>query len=109
MSQSLPAVPSFIERRPYRQRYLARPTAREWFRHSILYLLTVLSTTFAGLMLVSKGVTGEPPVPSSAFGYLSYIPMVYVFEIRSIIGEALANREMLGQGFTFSAALLAIL
>src|SRR3954469_8592010 len=105
MSQSLPAVPSFIERRPYRQRSLARPTAREWIRHSILFLLTVLSTTFAGLMLMSKGVTGEPPVPTAAFGYLSYIPLLYLFEIRSIIGEALANHEMIRQGLTFSVAL----
>jgi membrane-associated protease RseP (regulator of RpoE activity) len=109
MSQSVPAIPSFIERRPYRQRSLARPTAREWLRHSILFLLTIFSTTFAGLMLVSKGVTGEPPTPASAFGFLSYIPLLYLFEIRSIIGEALANHEMLGQGLTFSAALLAIL
>jgi membrane-associated protease RseP (regulator of RpoE activity) len=109
MSQSLPAVPSFVERRPYRQRYLARPTAREWFRHSILFLLTILSTTFAGLMLVSKGVAGEPPVPASAFGYLTYIPLLYFFEVRSIIAEAIGNREMLGQGLEFSAALLAIL
>ena len=109
MSQSLREVPSFIERRPYRQRYLARPTTREWFRHSFLFLLTILSTTFAGLMLVSKGVAGEPPVPASTLGYLSYIPLLYLFEVKSIVGEALANREMLGQGLVFSAALLAIL
>jgi membrane-associated protease RseP (regulator of RpoE activity) len=109
MSRSAQAVPPFIERRPYRSRVVARPTAREWVRHGAWFLLTVLTTTFAGVLLVSNGVSEGPPSPGSALGYVIYVPLLYFFEVKGVVVQAFADPMMLAQGVTFSAALLSIL
>jgi membrane-associated protease RseP (regulator of RpoE activity) len=110
MSESVQAVPSFIERRPYRRRYAERPTTREWVRHSALFLITILSTTFAGLMLVSQSDSVfQPASPHTFFGYLTYIPLVYASEVIGILQQAFSHPTRLAQGVAFSASLLAIL
>src|SRR4051794_23533223 len=110
MAQSVQAVPSFIERRPYGVRSLAWPTQREWMRHGLLFAVTILTTTFAGVMLLSPAPTGFSVAdPHSLVQYLTYVPRVYATEVVGLTVQAIRFPSLLTQGLTFSASLLAIL
>jgi membrane-associated protease RseP (regulator of RpoE activity) len=110
MSQSVQAVPSFLERRPYRARDAMRPTVREWIRHFGLFAATILTTTFAGTLLVSPSAPGfHVAEPASILGYIAYIPLIYLSEISGVISQISSHPAILGQGLAFSASLLAIL
>ncbi len=115
MSESVQAVPPFVDApAPYvARRRAARPTAREWTRHAVLFLLTVITTTVAGLM-VSVSNTGqelEPAMvsPRAPLDYLFYIPEYYFKSVALLLRYSFAHPTVLAQGFTFSCALLAIL
>jgi membrane-associated protease RseP (regulator of RpoE activity) len=113
MSESVEAIPPFV---PSRQTIdttgrqpVARPTAREWLKHSGLFLLTFLTTTFAGIVIASPypGVV-EPPT-KGVIGYLLYVPEYYFRIVGAYILYAIANPPILVAGLTFSIALLVIL
>lgn len=110
MSESVRAIPPFIDS-PVRaaRRGSARPTAREWRKHALLFLLTVLTTTFAGVMLVSPEVEPSLREPSSVIGYVLYVPAYYFQAIGIYLQNALAHPALLAQGALFSGSLLAIL
>jgi membrane-associated protease RseP (regulator of RpoE activity) len=114
MSESVQAIPPFVDApAPYvRGRRAARPTAREWGRHTTLFLLTAVTATLAGIMLVGPepplGALGVPE-PAAAIDYLSYIPHYYLALTGFYIQLAFAQPAMLAQGATFAASLLAIL
>ncbi|MDT4897736.1 MAG: hypothetical protein QOH25_2813 [Acidobacteriota bacterium] len=87
-----------------------RPTAREWRKHTVLFLLTVLTTTFAGIMLVSESV--PEPVMRSPTGLLDYVLYIPIFYVKAVAGYALyaaAHPSLITQGVMFAGALLAIL
>jgi membrane-associated protease RseP (regulator of RpoE activity) len=110
MSQSVQAVPSYIERRPYRVGTAARPTAKEWLRHSLLFALTVVTTTFAGTLLTSESMPGfRINEPTSLAGYLAYIPQLYLSEVVGVLRQIMVEPALLGHGLIFSVSLLAIL
>ncbi|HEX8652743.1 MAG TPA: site-2 protease family protein [Pyrinomonadaceae bacterium] len=93
-----------------RRRHTARPTPREWVRHTALLLLTLLTATLSGVMLSST----QEPVPNLAppanlIDYISYVPAYYLSLTGGFIQQALAQPVLLGQGLTFACALLAIL
>lgn len=92
------------------RRLPARPTAREWVRHTTLFLLTALTATLAGIMQASTDVP-EPAIaqPARLIEYVSYIPAYYLLLTGGFIQQAIAHPLLLGQGLTFAAALLAIL
>ncbi|MDX6612208.1 MAG: hypothetical protein QOD75_1394 [Blastocatellia bacterium] len=88
---------------------LARPTLREWLQHLALLALTVVTTTIAGIMLITPG--GEPDVraPEGLIGYLLFLPQYYLAAVAQLVLHALRDPAVLTQGILFSAALLAIL
>ncbi|HKC65306.1 MAG TPA: site-2 protease family protein [Pyrinomonadaceae bacterium] len=112
MSESVQAIPPFVDSpAPYARRRAARPTAREWKKHTVLFLLTVVTTMLAGIWLVSQNNIGEPAMlePSSPLGYILYIPAYYFKSVALLIQNAFAHPWILEQGAMFSGSLLAIL
>jgi membrane-associated protease RseP (regulator of RpoE activity) len=105
------AIPPFIDS-PVTEtrRRSARPTAREWKKHAVLFLLTVLTTTFAGIMLVSETVQ-EPFMrePAGLLDYVLYIPEFYAKAVVGYAQYAFAHPSLIAQGGMFAGALLAIL
>jgi membrane-associated protease RseP (regulator of RpoE activity) len=108
---SAEAIPPFVDS-PVTgaRRRAARPTAREWRKHALLLALTVLTTTFAGVILMSESVP-EPliPRPQGLLDYVLYVPEFYLKAVAAYVGHALANPWVLAQGAMFSGALLSIL
>ena len=110
MSQVTETVPPFVElARPVRVQRSARPTPREWIQHLALLALTVVTTTIAGVMLITPGVEPDVQPPEGLFGYLLFLPQYYLAAVAQLIVQALRDPAVLSQGMLFSAALLAIL
>jgi membrane-associated protease RseP (regulator of RpoE activity) len=107
MAESFRAVPQGFE--------LPRPrglgiTAREWRVHGGLFLLTVVTTTLAGMLLVGAGdLPSYEPVLSGPLSYLLYLPLGFLHTIIEVIRYGLAKPDVLVQGIEFSASLLTIL
>ncbi len=80
---SAQAIPPFVDS-PVTgaRRRAARPTAREWRKHALLLLLTVATTTFAGVMLLAESV--PEPVMTSPQGLLDYVLFVPEFYVKAI-------------------------
>src|SRR5947209_786251 len=111
MSESVQAIPPLIDSpATLLRRRAARPTAREWKKHTVLFLLTVLTTMLAGVMLVSQNLA-EPAMrePSSPLGYIFYIPAYYFKSVSILIQNAFSHPWILAEGAMFSGSLLAIL
>jgi len=110
MSQVTETVRSFGEiSQPVRARALARPTAGEWAKHLALFVATVLTTTIAGVMLISPEVEPSVQAPNGLVSYLLFLPQYYLASVAALVAHAIANPEVLMQGILFSASLLAIL
>ena len=84
-------------------------SAREWRLHGALFLLTVITTTLAGMMLNPPDLPAYEPPLSGPLDYLLYVPLAYYHTLAELIGYGLAHPRLIGQGATFSASLLAIL
>ncbi len=112
MSESLRVIPTFVDApaAPRAYRRAARPTVREWTRYAVLFLLTAVTTTIAGVMLVSTAMP-EPALraPSSWLGYLLYIPELYIKLVGGYIQLAVTQPALLAQGASFGGSLMAIL
>ena len=109
-AQSIPPV--FPPETFYVPRPLARPTAREWARHTALFLLTALTATLAGVTLAVNDA--DLPVPALAapahwFDYAHYVPAYYALTVAGLVRHALTHPALLAQGATFAGALLSIL
>ena len=110
MSESVRVIPPFIETPPALARSLAlRPTATEWVRHSLLFLITVVTTTFAGIVQAAPNLEADVPEPSTIVGWVLFIPEFYLQTVSNLISFAILNPRILAEGLTFSVALLAIL
>lgn len=112
MSESLRAVPTFVERgRTLARRRAARPTAREWVRHTALFLLTALTATCAGVFFaVPQHRIPNPSVPlDTPLDYLLFVPLYCLKLMGAVAAFALAEPAYVAQGATFAAALLFIL
>ena len=83
-------------------------TAREWRLHVGLFILTILTTTLAFMMPAAEITPWEPPL-ASPLDYLLYIPLVYFHSLWAVIKYAMIHPQLLVEGATFSASLLAIL
>jgi len=84
-------------------------SASEWRLHGALFLLTIISTTLAGMMLVVPELPPYDPPFSGLLYYLLYIPLGYYHTIIELIRSGLNDPRLIVQGVTFSASLLAIL
>jgi membrane-associated protease RseP (regulator of RpoE activity) len=107
MAESIRTVPpgfDLYERQP------AKISARDWRIHGLLFLLTIVTTTVAGLM---QGAPPDLPAPEPSLAtpldYLLYIPLTYYYSIVELFRYAFSHPALIGEGVTFSVCLLAIL
>ncbi len=107
MAESIRTVPpgfDLYERQP------AKISARAWRIHGLLFLLTIVTTTVAGLM---QGAPPDLPAPEPSLAtpldYLLYIPLTYYYSIVELFRYAVSHPALIGEGVTFSVCLLAIL
>ncbi len=84
-------------------------SAREWRVHGGLFILTIVTTTLAGMMLASPELTPPEPPLANPLDYLFYIPLSYFYLMVELLRYALAHPRLIAEGATFSASLLAIL
>ena len=109
MSESVETISSFAPTRTFSaSREAAGPTVREWIKHSVFFLLTFISSTFAGIVIASEVEVPEPAI-SGVLGYVWYVPEFYARIVAAYLSLAMANPWLLKSGLTFAAALLTIL
>lgn len=110
MSEHVQVAPTFVPARGMvTRREAVSPSSREWVRHSALFLLTFISTTFAGIVLDARQSNVPEPTMSGWLGYLLYIPEYYRRLVADLLWQAFSNPTLLKSGLTFSTALLTIL
>jgi membrane-associated protease RseP (regulator of RpoE activity) len=111
MSESVQAIPPFVDApAPFvRRRRAARPTAREWVRHTALFLLTALTSTIAGMMLFSPELPAPGPRLITWLDYVLYVPEYYLLTLIAYIQNAIGHPFLFAQGAMFAGALLLIL
>ena len=85
------------------------PNKREWLTHGILFLATLASTTFAGIMIAAPEPEVNEPVLSGVLSYLLYVPTYYFRIVVGLCLVAASQPALILNGFTFSFALLTIL
>jgi membrane-associated protease RseP (regulator of RpoE activity) len=109
MSESVETISSFAPARDFAaHRAGAGPTLREWIKHSVFFVLTFITTTFAGIVIAGEVDVPEPAV-SGVLGYVLYVPDFYFRIVARYLSLAIANPALLKSGLTFAAALLTIL
>jgi membrane-associated protease RseP (regulator of RpoE activity) len=88
-----------------------RPTRRQWLRHGFLFLLTLFTTTIAGLMPpLGSGITlPDIPVPTNAFEWLLVVQHFYALVFASVFLQVGKDPAILIEAFKFSLSLMAIL
>ena len=84
-------------------------SAREWRVHGGLFLLTVVTTIMAGIMLAAPELPIPEPRLANPLDYLLYIPLSYFYSISELLRHAFSHPKLIVEGVTFSASLLAIL
>ncbi len=111
MSEHVQTVPPFVQsREDYAARRIARPTSREWAVHLSLFLLTFVTTTFAGAFLATPtDLHVSEPVLSGPFSYLLYPVESYARFAFAILSNALTTPAVMIEGVTFATVLLTIL
>lgn len=77
--------------------------------HVGLFVLTIVTTTVAGIVTSSPNI--DPPAPplSTFLDYLLYIPTSYLGLVAELLSYAARNPALIYEGMTFSATLIAIL
>src|SRR6201988_298295 len=83
-------------------------TPRDWLIHTSLFVLTVVSTTAAGLLLATELDVAEPRL-STPIDYLLYLPNSYLLSLKALLAQVINNPSLIAQGFAFSVSLLVIL
>lgn len=78
-------------------------------RHAALFLITLVSTTFAGIVLSAPEIEVPEPPLSGVLNYLFYIPDYYLRIVATLTSFAMAHPAILFDGLRFSLALLTIL
>ena len=82
---------------------------REWRLHGGFFLLTIVTTTLAGMIHASPLLSFPEPPLANPLDYLLYIPLTYFYSLFELIKYALVHPSVFAEGATFSASLLAIL
>ncbi len=110
MSESVQSIPPFFPQPQLIARARAQcPTIREWIRHSALFLITFLTTTFAGVVIAAPELDVPEPALSGVLSYVLYIPEYYLRIVGSLLTFALLHPHILVAAVSFSITLLAIL
>lgn len=108
MAESIQEIPPFVTNLAEKRRQ-AIPTRRELLLHLALFLLTVISTTIAGVITATPEVDIPEPVLAHAIDYLLYLPRFYFGAVFTILVFAFQHPQILKEGVTFSVALISIL
>src|SRR6266446_1050045 len=108
MAESVRVISPFVDPTALSHGRALQPTAREWIRHSLLFVLTIATTTFAGMALASEAnsLDVQIPDPVKLTDYLFYIPEYYARSVGELLSYAFHHPPIIWQGLTFSAALL---
>jgi membrane-associated protease RseP (regulator of RpoE activity) len=77
--------------------------------HASLFLITIVTTTVAGLVIAAPPVDVTAPPLSTLIDYLLFVPQYYVRSVIALLGFTIQHPQLLADGLVFSAALLAIL
>jgi membrane-associated protease RseP (regulator of RpoE activity) len=110
MAESADAIPPFVHpRETTAKQATSRPRTRAWIRHLALFLLTFVTTTFAGIVIAAPEVDVQEPVVTGVLSYILYVPEYYLRIVGALLSVAIANPPLLIEGLTFSASLLVIL
>jgi membrane-associated protease RseP (regulator of RpoE activity) len=110
MSDSAQTIPPFVNaRQSVAYRVAPRPTAKEWTLHAGLFLITIVTTTVAGLVIVAPEIDVAEPRLSSVIDYLLFVPEYYLRSVIALLSFTVQHPYLLADGFVFSSALLAIL
>lgn len=110
MAESIRSIPQFFPpANSAVKTQAARPTAREWLRHSALFLLTFLTTTFAGIVIAAPELDVPEPALSGVLSYILYIPEYYLRIVSNLLFFAFLHPHLLVAAISFSTSLLAIL
>ena len=94
------------------KRKAARPTARQWLLHAVLFLITSVTATICGIVMAGPNIgsdRGSPPAIGGLAGSILLIPWYYARAVFEVVGYAFAHPHYLEQGLIFSGSLLAIL
>ena len=106
MAESIRTVPPGLD---LFERTTPKISAREWRLHGTLFILTILTTMLAGIVLAAPELTPREPGLSSPLDYLLYVPLSYLYSIVDLLRYALSHPRLIAEGAAFSASLLAIL
>jgi membrane-associated protease RseP (regulator of RpoE activity) len=110
MSDSVEVVPRLVKARPTPWLGTAIwPTPREWVLHSLLFLITIITTIIAGMVIAEPRLDVPISTPSSLLDYLLFVPRYYSQTVVSLLTFAFLNPHVIRDGVVFSATLLAIL
>jgi membrane-associated protease RseP (regulator of RpoE activity) len=96
------------------RREAMRPTRRTWLKHFALLLAAFFTVTIAGSLQPFGSIqifsdVPEPETWAEIFNFLLFLPALYFQLVFGTIGKLLNNFELLKNGVSFSASLLAIL
>src|SRR3979409_324209 len=109
MSESVQTVPPFAAREVFVRSRSAGPTRWEWIRHTALFLLTFITTTFARIFFTTPAINLPEPTPSGVLGYILFVPEYCWRVVVGLLWQVIGNPGLLKSGLTFSIALLTIL
>ncbi|MBC8032181.1 MAG: site-2 protease family protein [Pyrinomonadaceae bacterium] len=87
----------------------AGPSQREWIKHTAFFVVTFVSTTFAGIVIAAPEIDVPEPALSGLLSYILYVPDYYLRIVGALASFAIAHPGILVQGLTFSVALVTIL
>jgi hypothetical protein len=90
-------------------RHVPQITTREWRLHSALFVLTVITTTLAGVALAANDFTPTEPPLSGWLDYVLYLPLSLFYYCVDLFKYSLTHEAALAGGIAFSVSLLAIL
>ena len=112
MSESVQAIPHLAPPTPRELPAHAgppMPSVREWVKHSALFLLTFVTTTFAGIVIASPNISPRVPEVSGVLSYVLFVPNYYLRIVGAYVFFATAHPTVLAQGLAFAVSLLTIL
>ena len=93
-------------------RSAARPTARQWALHALLFVATAITTTISGIVWVGApdfDNASSAPATSGGLSTVLLLPWYYLSGIITLAWQALTHPALLAPGVKFSVSLLAIL
>src|ERR1051325_1241785 len=109
MSERVQPVSTFPIRPIARSSSAADPSTRDWIRHGLLFALTFITTTIAGVVTAAPEPDVTEPVLSGFLSYLLYVPEYYRRIVTALLWQVVADPGLLKSGVTFAIALLTIL